>query len=159
MRKFRASMEPFWNLKLSKYVEGLTPVSSEYIKSWVPLSPTSTAGWTSRVLLADVIPWINKASLVLYIARMLRALCHAATNLTFGRCAALLSSPPVIEALKLISFKVENRSQTLRLWRRRGIDVAADCALTICWRPLPYYALCSYWGCGQVFITLSTIIL
>ena len=32
MRKFRASMEPFWDLKIGKYVEYLTPVSSEYIK-------------------------------------------------------------------------------------------------------------------------------
>ena len=72
MRKFRASMEPFWDLKIGKYVEYLTPVSSEYIKSWELLSPTSTAGRTSRVLLADIIPWLNKASLVLYIvARML----------------------------------------------------------------------------------------
>ena len=74
MRKFRASMEPFWDLKISKYVEYLTPVSSEYIKSWVLLSPTSITGQTSRILLADVIPWINKASLVLYIARTLRAM-------------------------------------------------------------------------------------
>ena len=30
MRKFRASLEPFWDLKISKYVEYLTRVSSEY---------------------------------------------------------------------------------------------------------------------------------
>ena len=42
------------------------PVSSEYILSRVLLSPTSTAGRTSHVLLADVIPWINKASFALY---------------------------------------------------------------------------------------------
>ena len=33
MRKFRASLEPFWDLKISKYVEYLTRVSSEYITS------------------------------------------------------------------------------------------------------------------------------
>jgi hypothetical protein len=31
MRKFRASMERFWDLKMSKYVEHLTRVSSEYL--------------------------------------------------------------------------------------------------------------------------------
>ena len=35
MRKSRASLEPFWDLKISnlKYVEYLTRVSSEYIIS------------------------------------------------------------------------------------------------------------------------------
>ena len=33
MRKFRALLEPFWDLKISKYVEYLTRVSSEYITS------------------------------------------------------------------------------------------------------------------------------
>ena len=70
MRKFRASLEPFWDLKISKYVEYLTRVSSEYITSRALLSLRSTVGWTSRVFLAYVMPWINKASLALYIARM-----------------------------------------------------------------------------------------
>ena len=43
-------------------------VSSEYLKNCVLLSLTSMAGQISRVLLAYVIPCINKASLVLYIA-------------------------------------------------------------------------------------------
>ena len=30
MKKSRASLEPFWDLKISKYVEYLTRVSSEY---------------------------------------------------------------------------------------------------------------------------------
>ena len=33
MRKFGALVEPFWDLKIGKYVEYLTPVFSEYIKS------------------------------------------------------------------------------------------------------------------------------
>ena len=32
-RKLRASLEPFWDLKISKYVEYLTRVSSEYTTS------------------------------------------------------------------------------------------------------------------------------
>ena len=35
------------------------------------LSLRSTVGWTSRVFLAYVMPWINKASLALYIARII----------------------------------------------------------------------------------------
>ena len=60
MQKFRASVEPFWDLKIGKYVETEyeTPVSSEYIISCVLLSLTSSDGRSSRVLLADVIRWI-----------------------------------------------------------------------------------------------------
>ncbi len=36
--KFRASMEPFWDLKIGEYVEYLMHVSSKYIISWVLLS-------------------------------------------------------------------------------------------------------------------------
>ena len=97
MRKFRASLEPFWDLKISKYVEYLTRVSSEYITSWALLSLRSTVGWTSRVFLAYVMPWINKASLALYIARIVTRGCPArdcssVTNLKFGRNTVLSSS-------------------------------------------------------------------
>ena len=97
MRKFRASLEPFWDLKISKYVEYLTRVSSEYITSWALLSVRSTVGWTSRVFLAYVMPWINKASLALYIARIVTRGCPArdcssVTNLKFGRNTVLSSS-------------------------------------------------------------------
>ena len=44
MRKSRASLEPFWDLKLGKYLEYLTRVSSEYIISRALLSLRSTAG-------------------------------------------------------------------------------------------------------------------
>ena len=44
MRKFRASLEPFWDLKISKYVEYLTRVSSEYITGSALLSLRSTVG-------------------------------------------------------------------------------------------------------------------
>jgi hypothetical protein len=33
MGKFRASMEPFWDLKIGEYVEYLIHVYSEYIRS------------------------------------------------------------------------------------------------------------------------------
>ena len=51
-------MEPFWDLKISKY---LMRVSSEYFISSMLPSLTSIDGQTLRVLLAYVMPWINKA--------------------------------------------------------------------------------------------------
>ena len=75
-------MEPFGDLKIGKYVEYLTHVSSEYIVNRLLLSLTTTAGQTSCVFLADTISWINKASLVLYIA------AHYATiHLLFRSCS------------------------------------------------------------------------
>ena len=69
MRKFRASMEPFWDSKFSEYVENLVRVSSEYLTNSVLPSLTSSDGQTSHVLLADIIPWIYIDSPALYIAR------------------------------------------------------------------------------------------
>ena len=71
MRKSRASLEPFWGLKIGKYVEYLTCVSSEYIINRALLSLKSTAGSLYVFFLAYVMPWINKASLALYIARII----------------------------------------------------------------------------------------
>ena len=52
MRKFRASMEPFWDLNAVKYVDYLARVSSKYmyLTSSVLPSLTSSYGRTSRVL-------------------------------------------------------------------------------------------------------------
>ena len=50
MRKFRASMEPFSDLKFSEYVEYLVCVSSEYLISSVLLSLTSSDGRTSPIV-------------------------------------------------------------------------------------------------------------
>jgi hypothetical protein len=112
MRKFRASMEPFGGLKTGECVEYLIHVSSKYIRSWVLLSLTSTAGRTSRVLLADVIPWTNIASLALhvYIARAM-----SRTNLKFDwKLYCTSSSSPVFEESKLVTVELESRSQRLR---------------------------------------------
>jgi hypothetical protein len=80
-------------LKIGKYVEHLTPVSSEYLISCELLSWTSTIGRTSRVFLAYVIPWINKASLALYRYRTYSAACHDQPkgDLKFESCTALSS--------------------------------------------------------------------
>ena len=129
--KFRASMEPFWDLKIGKYVEYLTPVS---IKNRMLLSLSSTTGWTSRVLLADVIPWINKASLVLYnIARTLHAMPWPIWHsVAIGRCW-----------VHLLWLKHRNLSLSRSRFGLKfhicnwgaGIDVACR----LCMRPLPYY--------------------
>ena len=156
MRKFRASIEPFWSLKIGIYVEYLTHVSSEYIISWALLSLRSTAGRTSRVLLADVIPWINKASLALYIACKLCAMprptwCSGAVCcmhiILIWRCRIRLLW------LKIISVEVESWSQTPSLWLRRR----HRCSWTVYalnWRSFTIWTIivCSYWACGQVFI-------
>ena len=124
--KFRASMKPFWDLKIGIYVEHLMHVSSEYITSWVLLSLTSTTGWTSSIPLADIIPWINIASLVLYIAHTLRAMlrptwCSEAVR----HCRIRLLW------LKLVIVEVESRSQTLSLRLRRWHRCGLDCVCTI----------------------------
>ena len=72
--KFRASMEPFWDLKFGEYVEYLMRVSSEYLTSSMLPSLTSSDGRTLRVLLADVIPWIYIDSPALYIARTMSSM-------------------------------------------------------------------------------------
>ena len=87
------------------------------------LSPISNAGRTSRVLLADVILWINKASLALFIARVMPT-----TDLKFRSCTVLSSLSPLIEASK---FEVESRSQTLSLRLRRRHQCGLDCVRTI----------------------------
>ena len=101
MQKFRASMEPFWDLKFGEYVEYLTRVSSEYLTSSVLPSLTSSNGWTSCVLLADVIPWIYVDSPALYIARTMSM--SSMPTRPIWSCTALLSSSSVIEALKLVT--------------------------------------------------------
>ena len=82
------------------------------------LSLTSIAGRTSRVLLADVILWINIASLALYIVSsslyalgIMRAACHATSDLKFGSCIALSSSSPAIEASKPVAVEAISMSR------------------------------------------------
>jgi hypothetical protein len=60
MRKFRASLEPFGK------VSNACSYPANTIQATRKL--TSTAGRTSRVVLAYVIPWIKKASIALYTA-------------------------------------------------------------------------------------------
>ena len=120
-RKLRASMEPFWDLKLC--VEYLTHVSSEYITSWVLLSLTSTAGRTSRILVADVIPWINKASLALY-ARTLSAMPRP-TRWMAPQCRVCRLW------LEIISIEVESQSQTPSPRLRHQHQCGLDCVRTI----------------------------
>ena len=152
MRKSRASLELFWDFKISEYVEYLTRVSSEYIISWVLLSLRNTAGWTSCVFLAYVMPWINKASLR-YIAHIDH--CGGAgpretavwpLNPKFGRYTMLSSSPLWLKRrnLSLSRLRVNLRPYLHDFWC--WIDV-----YTFYWRPFTTrtITLCSYWGYGS----------
>ena len=62
--------------KSSKIMSDLMCVSRNSFASCVLPSLTSTAGQTSRILLAYVILWINKASLVLHVYKALTVSCH-----------------------------------------------------------------------------------
>ena len=104
-------------------------VSSEYITSRVLLSLTSTACRTLRVLLADVIPWINKASLALYIARKLCAMPRP-TQCSEAVCNIMRCRGRLLW-LKIVSVEVESRSQTPSLWLRCRYQRGLDCAHTI----------------------------
>ena len=109
------------------------------------LSPVSIAGRTSRVLLADVILWINKASLALFISRVIPT-----TNLKFGSCTVLSTLSPLIEASKFeveesVSDSISAIEAPTSMWLRLCTHYIDDL--------LPYepLELCCYWGCGQVF--------
>jgi hypothetical protein len=116
-----------------------------YDRSWVLLSLTSTVGQTSRVLLADVIPWINMASLALYIARTMSRL--------------IWSSEAVLRCwVRLLWLKHRNLSLSRsKVGLRHHLSACIDVARILCTHYiddlLPYapLELCSYWGCGQVF--------
>jgi hypothetical protein len=114
MRKFRASLEPFWDLKIDKYVEYLMPVSSEYLISCELLSLTSTTGWTSRVFLAYVIP----CAIYSTHSRMPRL-----TDLKFGSCTALLSS--FLHRNRHVTIEVESVSDSI--WLSRSLIEALAC--------------------------------
>jgi hypothetical protein len=95
---------------------------------------------------ATLYSWINKASLVLYIVRIMHAVCYATTNLKFGSCTALSSS---YLWLKRRNLSLSRSKVGLRLhlcdW---GTGV---CTLYIN-DLLPHAPLqpCSYWEYGQV---------
>ena len=114
----------FLRLENQMYVEYLMHVSSEYIISWVLLSLISIGCQTSRILFADVIPWINKASLMLY---SMHAVCHAATNSDAKwRCWVCLLW------LKLVVVvEIESRSETPSLRLRRRHRCGLDCVRTV----------------------------
>jgi hypothetical protein len=73
IRRFRASMEPFWDLKISEYVVSYTYIQRIFYKLRVTFSdkyrwPNFTRSLCLHTV--HVFPWIKKASFVLYIACM-----------------------------------------------------------------------------------------
>jgi peptide methionine sulfoxide reductase MsrB len=79
MRKFRASVEPFYDMKIGKYVEYLVHVSSEYFMLRATFS--DKCGWPN--FLAYVVPYINTCVASLHHA------VYNPTDLNFGSCTAL----------------------------------------------------------------------
>ena len=122
--------------------------SDEYIISRALLSLRSTAGRTSRILLADVIPWINKPSLVLYIARTLCAMPQPTRYSKLYAYIALLISTLVIENCQCRDR--ESASLQLRRWHRCSLDCV--CTILTTFYHMNHYGAI-YWACGQVFIT------
>ncbi len=123
------------------------PVSSEYLISCELLSLTSTVGRNSH---ANVILWINKASLALYI-HVARIVQRAMTDRSeVWKLYCTVEFVPVVEASKLVTIEVESRSQTPSL--RLRCQHAALCTHYIdnllSHSPLP---ICNYWGHDQEF--------
>ena len=83
-------------------------VSSEYLTSSVLPSLTRSDGQTSRILLADIIPWIYIDSPALYIACTMSSVPLDQSEAIY--CAIEFFS--VIEASKLVTIEVESHSQT-----------------------------------------------
>ena len=145
-------MEPFWDLKIGMHVEYLTHTSSKYVTSWVLPSLTSTAGRTSHVLLADIIPWINKTSLVLQVCTV-RTLCAMLQPIWCSE--AVWCCQVRLLWLKLVIVEVESWVSD----SNSAIEAPASMWLGLCTHYmyiddlLPYKSLelCSYWGHGQVF--------
>ena len=99
-----------------------------------------------RVILDDVIPWINKASLALYIARRQRAMARPIRM--FRSCMALSSSSPVIE-----NCQCRDREMVSDAISAIEVPTSRQCTHYMYVDDLlPYEPLCSYWARGQVFI-------
>jgi hypothetical protein len=127
----RASLEPFWDLKIGKHVEYLTPVSSEYLISCEVLSLTSSAGRTSRIFL---IPWRLCAIYSMY---------SSVPQLKFGSCIALLI---------WLNHRNLSLSRSRVGFRLHLCDWGASmryCVRTILTIYMHHLPLCSYWGHGQ----------
>ena len=92
MKKSRASLEPFWDSKISKY---LMRVSSEYIHYKLSATFSEKHCWLNFTCFLGLRNAVD--SLALYIARIITRGwpardCSSATNLKFGRNTVLSSS-------------------------------------------------------------------
>ena len=131
-------MEPFWDLWVCR-------VSDACIQQIISL--TSTTGRNSRVLLANVIPWINKASLALYIVSDPCILAMPQPIwISPGSCTAVSSFfSPMIEASKYyVIVEVESRFQTPSLWLR--YDVACRQCTCTCIIVQNWDSICEVWN-------------
>ena len=116
-----ASLEPFWDLKISKDVELVSYVCIQWIHYKLSATFSDKYRWcNSCVLLAYVMPWINIASLALHIIAhiIVKGLagpqdCSVpCRNQPEGQkmyCAVEFVS--VIEALTLVAINVETQER------------------------------------------------
>ena len=144
MRKFRASMEPFQDLKFSENVEYIVRVSSEYLTSSVLPSLTSSDGRTSRVLQADVILWIYIDSPALYITCTMSSVPPDQSS-----CTALLSSSSSFETFHYQGQEPLSEASLRLRHQHRTIQYSELIILTTF--TTHNFPLCSYRGHGQVF--------
>jgi hypothetical protein len=150
MWKFRASMDRFWDLKISIYVPHLMHISSEYFTSSMLPSLTSIVGRISLAYMY-VITWINIASLALYIVRIVSsAACRATTNRSEARSCTGPSSSSLW--LRASHYRVIRGRESVSDSAIEEPTYAALCTYynddLLPHTPLP---LCSYWGHGQEF--------
>ena len=108
--KFRASMEPFWDLKFGEYVEYLMRVSSKYLTSSVLPSLMSSNDaelhvFSRLTLSCAYILYIDSPVLYIYSTR------HE-QRATGPKLYCAVEFFSVIEALKLVTIEVESHSQT-----------------------------------------------
>ena len=69
----------------------------------------------------------------------MHAVCHETTDRKFGSCTAMSSSSPVIEALKLVTVKIESVSDSISTIEHASIDVAYRLCTHCIDDLLPYY--------------------
>ncbi len=125
MRTFGASMEPCWDLKISKYmyVEYLAHVSSKYFISYVlpSLSSTCKAGPICTCTLGLRNPMYKKLACAIYTCTCSTHSCMCMQHAMIGSLEAVDCAVKFIsatEASRSVTIEIENRSQTPSLWLR-----------------------------------------
>ena len=151
MLKSRVSLECFWELKISKYVEKLVHVFNEYLRSHVLLSLTSVAGWISHVSLAYVIPCLNTIACLGYIYSMHAFITRAWHDRSVLRCQVHICGWSIeVGHFRLLASRSLEFIPMIEASNAKYINVHTMLMTFYRMRDL----LFSYWGCGHVFQTI-----